>query len=1045
MINRDKKSVLLTLLASLVLAGSAFASPTKVELDSHKKIVGYFPEWGVYSAHNNYAPSDIPFDKLTHINYAFARIINGEVAIFDDWAATGITFGEAWDSPYKGNLGQLKKLKSDFPDTSVLISVGGWTQSAGFHDAALTEVNRQKFADSCVRFVRQWGFDGIDIDWEFPTQQRQPDTIDTASDTGTPYADAGEKQTFTLLLKTIRETLDRAGEEDGTYYQLTAAVGASVTTINNIETDKYHKYLDFINIMSYDLHGAWENKTNHQSPLYSNPGIDDPYKLTIENAVTLLKQAGVPASKIVIGAPYYSRGWKGVQNNGPMPELPGLFATATGGAKGIWDGGRAAGINPYYHIKQEMENDASFTKYRDPYTKTPYLYSATKGEMYTYEDEPPIDVKANYVTTNKLGGVIFWELSADFPSKGDTLTTVLFENILNGTHPRYANASSHVTEQESNEEESVTEDVTPHEEANEEESAEVGSETPEPTDETETQTEVTYDDNGLAQWNQNSIYFGGERVVYNGLIYKASWWTQNNIPGSEMWGPWKLDDNLVNNETVSTEDGIIDITHNVTTIYDFNKTYLGGERVVYQGFEYEAQWWNRKSPPEDKLYTPWKIIGTATINITDSGNNSDNETTNDEETTDTQSDVEDDNNANSDDSTNNNNNDETTENEESSTVSTGAYAMSMATLTATENALTSSPLMQEVKASIATRPNSDVETITVLNPNNFSNVKRVESIISEGDWDYIFAKRSPEYTYLNFLKAVGKFPAFCGDYDDGRNAEKICRTSLATMFAHFAQETGGHTEHWDVAQWRQGLVHVREMGWNEEMRGGYNGECNPEVWQGQTWPCGEFENGDYKSYFGRGAKQLSYNYNYGPFSEAMTGDVRTLLDHPELVADTWYNLASAVFFFVYPQPPKPSMLHVVDGTWQPNAEDIAAGLTPGFGVTTQIINGGVECGGSVEVQQSLNRIDYYENFSNYLGLSIPEDEVLGCKGMQQFNSSGNGALEIYWEQDWGYDASRPEGKSYACKLVGYQTPFSAFKEGDYTKCVQSHFNIEITE
>ncbi|WP_239698763.1 chitinase, partial [Salmonella enterica] len=96
---------------------------------------------------------------------------------------------------------------------------------------------------------------------------------------------------------------------------------------------------------------------------------------------------------------------------------------------------------------------------------------------------------------------------------------------------------------------------------------------------------------------------------------------------------------------------------------------------------------------------------------------------------------------------------------------------------------------------------------------------------------------------------------------------------------------------------------------------------------------GKDKDGDFLSYFGRGAKQLSYNYNYGPFSDAMYGDVRPLLDKPELVADTWMNLASAVFFFVYPQPPKPSMLHVIDGTWQPNDRDKANGLVSGFGVT----------------------------------------------------------------------------------------------------------------
>lgn len=259
------------------------------------------------------------------------------------------------------------------------------------------------------------------------------------------------------------------------------------------------------------------------------------------------------------------------------------------------------------------------------------------------------------------------------------------------------------------------------------------------------------------------------------------------------------------------------------------------------------------------------------------------------------------------------------------------------------------------------------------------------------------------------------------------------------MFAHFTQETGGHTAHWETPEWRQGLVHVREMGWDENMRGGYNGECNPDTWQGQTWPCGTFENGEYKSYFGRGSKQLSYNYNYGPFSDAIFGTVRTLLDNPEMVADTWLNLASAVFFYTYPQPPKPSMLHVVDGTWMPNERDISNGLTSGFGVTTQIINGGVECGGTTEIAQSLNRIKYYTEFAHYLAVPISEEEVLGCAGMKQFDEGGAGALPISWEQDWSWSANTPDNKSYACQLKNYQTPFSALKVGDYEACVKHYF------
>ncbi|HDC4497733.1 TPA: chitinase [Enterobacter kobei] len=371
------------------------------------------------------------------------------------------------------------------------------------------------------------------------------------------------------------------------------------------------------------------------------------------------------------------------------------------------------------------------------------------------------------------------------------------------------------------------------------------------------------------------------------------------------------------------------------------------------------------------------------------------------------------------------------------------YTMNASDLAKKEKELTSFPLMDAVKETIKTLDNAQVELIEPGRAANPENVKRVEGIVKASDWEYLFPLRAQAYTYSNFLKAVGKFPALCKTYNDGRDSDAICRKELATMFAHFAQETGGHESWRPEAEWRQALVHVREMGWSEGQKGGYNGECNPDVWQGQTWPCGKDKDGDFLSYFGRGAKQLSYNYNYGPFSEAMYGDVRTLLDKPELVADTWLNLASAIFFFAYPQPPKPSMLQVIDGTWQPNDHDKANGLVPGFGVTTQIINGGVECGGPTEIAQSENRIKYYKEFANYLKVPVPANEVLGCANMKQFDEGGAGALKIYWEQDWGWSADTPSGATYSCQLVGYQTPFSAFKEGDYSKCVQKFFNVNI--
>ena len=132
----------------------------------------------------------------------------------------------------------------------------------------------------------------------------------------------------------------------------------------------------------------------------------------------------------------------------------------------------------------------------------------------------------------------------------------------------------------------------------------------------------------------------------------------------------------------------------------------------------------------------------------------------------------------------------------------------------------------------------------------------------------------PAYTYENFLKAVGKFPVLCADSENGQDADGICKKTLATMFAHFVQETGEHANQSDVAQWQQGLHSVREMGLNETSYDKiYGMYLMSTTWQGKAWPCAKDKQGNALSYFGRGAKQLSYNFNYGAFSQAMFGDV----------------------------------------------------------------------------------------------------------------------------------------------------------------------------
>ena len=185
------------------------------------------------------------------------------------------------------------------------------------------------------------------------------------------------------------------------------------------------------------------------------------------------------------------------------------------------------------------------------------------------------------------------------------------------------------------------------------------------------------------------------------------------------------------------------------------------------------------------------------------------------------------------------------------------YLLSRAEINAARDAKASDPMYQIWAKALETRDNSIVEAITPSNANNPENVKRVERVFGQQEWDFLTGMAAPEYTYTRFLRAIGKFPAFCGEYTDGRDSDAICKKSIITAFAHFAQETGGHIAKDNISdnpqqleEWQQALVHVREMGWSEGQPG-YTTGCGQNDWQNRRWPCA-----DGQGYFGRGANNF---------------------------------------------------------------------------------------------------------------------------------------------------------------------------------------------
>jgi len=383
--------ILLFFMASLIL-GCNSNQKTKRENQTVKAEKEYMVVAYV-AGYREFDFSAIDVSGITHINYAFANIRNGEV-VFDTTKIDGVV-------PNAGDIVELNSLKAGKPDLKVLVSVGGWTWSGGFSDAALTEESRAKFARSCAAFVKEYQLDGIDLDWEYPNQPgagniHRPEDV----------------QNFTLMLKAVREELDLMAEKEGkgNHYLLAIATGADEAYVANTQLGELHQYLDFLNIMTYDFYNGWHNVNGHHSNYLSSaqPDMD---KNSVVTAVEMHVNAGFPVEKINLGIPFYGRIWKGVKAESDKI----LFNTAETVGMGI----------DYVDFYQNI-NANGFTRYWDDTAKAPYLWNPAEKTFISYEDEESVKIKIEYLKQRGLAGVMFWEYSAD---KDKKLLNAVVENL----------------------------------------------------------------------------------------------------------------------------------------------------------------------------------------------------------------------------------------------------------------------------------------------------------------------------------------------------------------------------------------------------------------------------------------------------------------------------------------------------------------------------------------------------------------------------------------------------------------------------------------
>ncbi|SHF11059.1 glycoside hydrolase family 18 chitinase [Streptoalloteichus hindustanus] len=413
--------------------------------------VGYFPQWGIYG--RKFFIKDLDTNgaakKLTHLNYSFENLHPTTYTCFATTKSVGSNpsdpnqgdgagdstadyvwpidaaqsvdgvgdGGWAGAGPLKGNFNQLRKLKAKHPHLKVLVSLGGWTFSKFFSDAAATQENRERMVSSCIDMYIKGNlpkhydmggpgtaaniFDGIDVDWEWPGAEGHP---------GNHFGPA-DKQNFVLLLQEFRKQLDAYGSQVGRKFLLTAFTPADPAKISaGWDLPQVAKYLDLFNVQGYDFHGSgsdnsWEPKrTGHQANLYVDK--DDPYSthFSVETALQPYLDAKVDRRKLLVGIPFYGRGWQQVAAGGKQGE----WQDANGAAPG--DFPEEAGVRGYKNLATAVPG---CTVHHDEQAVATFCHTGQGGQWWSFDDAWSIGKKTEYIKAKRYGGAMIWDLSGD--------------------------------------------------------------------------------------------------------------------------------------------------------------------------------------------------------------------------------------------------------------------------------------------------------------------------------------------------------------------------------------------------------------------------------------------------------------------------------------------------------------------------------------------------------------------------------------------------------------------------------------------------------
>ena len=439
----------------------------KMPTVEQRKIVGYYPNWGIYQ--KNFPVTKVRGDRVNMINYAFLipldrtmpsawdRIVSSYrgwtytnyaaylqqpagttlsagVGLFDEWADAGaasasaaLTMSPAYNAG--SNFAQLQTLKAANSKLRTMISIGGWTLSTPFFSIARDAQKRADFAKSAVYVVKRYGFDGIDVDWEYPGGGGlvQNGISDSATD--------GDN--YLLLLQALRNELNKQTLIDGKTYYLSIAGPGGDTNISRMDPKKIAGIVDWINIMTYDFHGGWDSMTGLNAPMVNVDPNVGAAKWSVAGATEvyltgLNGKGGVPASQLVLGVPFYGRGWNNVAAGASGTGLgqAGTEATSPGLGETEFPYNSLFSSGVLAYSNGVFSGAGGYTRFWNATAQVPYLYSASAKKFITYDDAQSMAVKMNFANQKALGGAMFWEMSEDTDSaSGTSLIDAVFTGM----------------------------------------------------------------------------------------------------------------------------------------------------------------------------------------------------------------------------------------------------------------------------------------------------------------------------------------------------------------------------------------------------------------------------------------------------------------------------------------------------------------------------------------------------------------------------------------------------------------------------------------